>query len=194
MIYSFVNLFLIIVIIYRITIGAKGGLFNEFINFINLFFASGMSLALFKGMSVYIRNYLIPDEREALVISFWIIFFILFLILWILKQFLFVKIYTLTKERKIHFPFVIDKIGGALFGILLSSILLSNIFISLYILPFTNSIYNLHKKGRIVFKIDESLPRAYALLTRFDWRNFMNSLQEDIERVKESISTNKKEK
>ena len=186
--YYIINLLVVGVVIYRILIGAKGGLFNEFINLINVFFSAGMSLILFRPISVYFREFLVPSERIALIITFWGLFFLFYLILWLVKQLSVSKIYTLIKEEGIAFPFFIDKVGGLICGILLSTVLLSSIFISLYIAPATKDIYNLRKQGKIIFNVDEVLPRGYSILTRilpeeerFDWKEFMNSLEEENE-------------
>ncbi len=52
----------------------------------------------------------------------------------------------MTKEKTIHFLMPIDKVGGAICGIILGVNLMSCIIISLYIAPVTKNLYNLRMK------------------------------------------------
>ncbi len=166
------NLSILAVIIYRIYIGIKEGLFNEFINLVNFLFSARISFTLSRSLGPYVYKYIFPNEEYALLIAFWASFVIFISILWSIKQLFFSKIYSMTKEKTIHFFTLIDKIGGAICGILLGMNLMSCIIISLYIAPATKNLYNLDEKDKIIFKTVE-----FRLKTYNDWKEFLDILK-----------------
>ncbi len=171
------NLSIVVVTAYRIYIGISEGLLNEFVNLINFLFSAGMSFTLFQSLAPYIFKYIFPDEQYALLIAFWAIFTFSLLPLWSIKQLFFSKIRSKTKEKTIYFFTLIDKIGGAICGIILGLNLMSCIIISLYIAPATNSIYNLREEDKIIFKADEAYVKTYNKFIGFKWQEFLDTLK-----------------
>lgn len=183
------NLIILLIILYRIFIGVEGGLFNEFINLINFLFSAGMSFILFRTLSPYVYKYILPNEDYALFIALWILFVLFISALWSIKQVFFSKIYSMTREKTIHLLTPIDKIGGAICGIIFALYLMSFIIVSLYIAPGTKSLYTLHERDKIIFKTDELWLKKYSGFTGFDWEEFLNTLKpKQIEESQEEIS------
>ncbi|HIE44055.1 MAG TPA: CvpA family protein [Candidatus Omnitrophica bacterium] len=197
------NLLILIPLIYRIAIGAKGGLFSECINLVNLLFSAGMSFTLLKPTGAYVQRYLCPEKNYALIIAFWGLFIFFFSILWISKQLFLSKVYTMAKKGTVPFPVFIDRTGGAICGLFLGMVLVSTIIISLYTAPVTRETYQLRKKDKIIFNLDEAFPRAYSAFTkrlvpggRFDWRRYMRELEypkEESSEQTESMEQKKEE-
>lgn len=190
------NLLIIAVILYRIYIGIKEGLFNESINLVNFLFSAGISFIVFRSLAPYISKYIFPDEKYALLIAFWAIFLLLISVLWSVKQLLFSKIYSKTKERTVSFFAPVDKIGGAICGIILGLNLMSCVIISLYIAPATKSLYNLREEDKIIFKTDEAYLKTYNKFIDFNWQEFLDDLkpEEPPEEDKEKEEPNKVKK
>jgi uncharacterized membrane protein required for colicin V production len=186
------NLSILIVIMYRIFIGMKGKLFNESINFVNFLFSASMSFTLFRTVGPYVYKYIYPDEAYALFIAFWVLFILFMSIVWAIKQFLISKIHSTTKEKTISFHASIDKAGGAFFGLLLGINLVGYIIISLYIAPATNNLYNLREEGKIIFKADERWVKTYSWFTKFDWREFLDTLKPEEPPTEEEKESSKK--
>ena len=153
------------------------GLFNELINLVNFLFSAAISFILFRSLGPCVFKYIFPNEEYALLIAFWASFVIFISILWSIKQLFFAKIYSMTKEKTIHFLTLIDKTGGAICGVLLGLNLMSCILISLYIAPATNNLYNLHEEDKIIFKTDEKWVKTYSGFTDFDWKEFLDTLK-----------------
>lgn len=171
------NLLIIAVIAYRIYIGISGGLFNEFINLINFLFSAGISFTVFQSLMPFISKYIVPDEKYALLIAFWMVFILSISILWAIKQWVFSKIYSMTKEKTVMFFSPVDKICGAICGILLAINFASCIIISLYIAPATKVLYNLHEEDKVIFKTDEAYLKTYNKFISFDWQEFLEELK-----------------
>jgi hypothetical protein len=83
----------------------------------------------------------------------------------------------MTKERTIYFLMPIDKVCGAICGIILAINVMSCIIISLYIAPATRNLYKLHEEDKIIFKTDERWVKTYSGFTDFDWKEFLNTLK-----------------
>jgi hypothetical protein len=128
-------------------------------------------------LAPYISKYIFPDEQYALVIAFWTVFILIVSALWALKQVFFLKIYSKTKEKTISFFPPVDKIGGAICGILLALNLTSCVIVSLYIAPVTKNLYNLRQEDKIIFRADEAYLKTYNKFISFDWREFMDGLK-----------------
>ena len=171
------NLSILAVIIYRIYIGIKEGLFNEFINLVNFLFSAGMSFTIFRPLGPYVYKYIFPNEEYALVIAFWISFILFISIVWSIKQLFLSKLYSTTKEKRVHFFTAIDKVGGVICGIILGLNLMGFIIISLYIAPITKNLYNLREEEKIIFKTDERWLKTYSGFTDFDWKEFLDTLK-----------------
>ena len=67
------NLLILAVITYRIFIGIQEGLFNEFVNLVNFLFSASMSFIIFRSLQPNVYKYILPDERYAFLISFWVL-------------------------------------------------------------------------------------------------------------------------
>lgn len=171
------NISIIVIIAYRIYIGVSEGLLNEFINLINLLFSAGLSFTIFQSLAPFIAKYIFPDAQYALIIAFWSIFILTVSVLWSLKQVFFFKIYSMTKQKTISFFTPIDKIGGAICGILVALNLVSCMIISLYIAPATKSLYNLREEDKIIFKTDEAYLKTYNKFISFNWQEFLEGLK-----------------
>jgi uncharacterized membrane protein required for colicin V production len=184
------NISILIIIIYRLFIGMKGGLFNESFNFVNFIFSAGMSFTLFQSLGPFVYNYIFPDEKYALAIAFWASFFVFLSALWGVKQVVFSKIYSLLKDRTISFHPVVDKAGGAIFGLLLGINLVGYMLISLYIMPVTNSLYNLREENKVIFKVDEKWLKTYSGFTSLEWEKFLDTLkpEEKEEKAPEEVT------
>jgi len=188
------NLSIIAIILYRIYIGISERLLNEFINLINFLFSAGISFTVFRSLAPFISKYIFPNEQYALLIAFWAVLILSISILWSIKQLCFSKIYSMTKERSIRFFSLIDKIGGAICGILLAINLASCIIISLYIAPATKSLYNLREEDKIIFKTDEAYVKTYSKFIDFNWGEFLEELKPEEppeEEVEEKEAPNK---
>lgn len=188
--YYFANILALIIVLYRISIGAKGGLFNEFSNLINFLFSMGISFTLFNSVGSYIQSYLCPNKNYALLIAFWLIFILVFLVVWVIKGLLLSKIYLLTRKKEIPFPPLLDRVGGATCGMLLGLVFLSTVVMSFYIAPLSESTYSsIQKDGEMIFNVGEIWPRSYSAFTRslpsgdeFDWEKFLNEYKfEEVE-------------
>lgn len=179
------NLSILAVIVYRIYVGMKEGLFNEFINLVNFLFSAGMSFTLFRSLSPYVYKYIFPNEEYAPFIAFWALFILFISIVWSIKQLFLSKIFSMTKEKAIHLFMPVDKIGGAICGILLGLNLMSWVIISLYLTPVTNNLYNLREEGKIIFKVDERWVKTYSRFTEFDWKEFLDTLKPEEKLTKE---------
>jgi len=180
--YYIVNIVALIIVVYRISIGAKGGLFSECSNLINFLFSMGISFTLFNSVGSCIYKYVYPNKDYALLIAFWLVFALVFLWMWMIKVHLFARVYSFTGKETIPFPSFLDRVGGAVCGMLLGLILLSTIAMSLYLAPCSERTYsNMQKDGKMIFSIDEIWPRSYSTFTRFvpsgdefDWEEFLN--------------------
>lgn len=181
------NISILVIVVYRFFIGMKGGLFNESINFINFIVSAGLSFSLFQKLGPHVYNYIFPDEKYALVIAFWVLFFVFLSILWAIKQLVFSKIYSISKERTISFHPVVDKAGGAIFGLLLGINLMGYMLISLYITPATNNLYKLHEENKVIFKVDEKWLKTYSGFTGLEWEKFLNALKPEEKPAEEAL-------
>ncbi len=92
----------------------------------------------------------------------------------------------MTKEKTIHFLMPIDKVCGAICGIILGLNLMSCIIISLYIAPATRNLYKLHEEDKIIFKTDERWLKTYSGFTNFDWKEFLDTLKPEEKPVEEN--------
>ena len=92
----------------------------------------------------------------------------------------------MTKEKPVPLPILVDKIGGAICGIILALKIMGCIIIFLYIAPVTKDLYSLHKEGKIIFKTDEK----WVSFKKFDWENFLNNLKPE----EKSLGTEKEQK
>ena len=188
------NISIIVIIAYRIYIGMSEGLLNEFINLINFLFSAGLSFTIFQSLAPFISKYIFPDEQYALIIAFWAIFIVTISILWSLKQIFFSKIHSMTKQKTVYFFMPMDKIGGAICGILVAINLISCIMISLYIAPATKNLYHLREEDKIVFKADEAYLKTYNKFISFSWQEFLEGLKPEEppeEEVEEKKDPNK---
>ncbi len=99
----------------------------------------------------------------------------------------------MTKEKTIFFPAPVDKVGGAICGILLAVNLVSCIIISLYIAPATKDLYNLREEDKIIFQTDEAYLKTYSKFIDFGWQEFLEDLEskEEVEEVKREEASDK---
>ena len=83
-----------------------------------------------------------------------------------------------TYEKRILFPKLLDKLGGAICGLTLGALMSSFFILSLYIAPLPNDFYEKTRiKDEVLFYMDEFLPRSYGVI-EFNWDDFLNKYKE----------------
>lgn len=191
------NLCIVLTILYRISIGWKRGLFNESTNLAIFLFSSGLSIAFFEVFAGVIRHYFCRNEDISIVISFVSILIGTFAILWVLKFNLMEKALLSAYEKRILFPKLLDKLGGAICGLTLGALMLSFFILSLYMAPIPNDFYEETRiKNEVLFHLDEFLPRSYGAMLQipffqaeFNYEDFLNKYRkvvlEDLEEKEE---------
>jgi len=192
--YYVFNLSVLIILLYRVSIGWKGGLFNESTNIAAFFFSSGMSITFFERVGDMVNNYFCPDKNIAMLVSLWLIFMVILTVLWITKSCLMEKVFQSTREKEIPFPQPLNKLGGAVCGLVLGTLILSFFILSLHIAPLSQEFYEAThlKEGEVLLHVDEFLPRGYAAVVKklpppageFDWQAFLTKYrwkQEELE-------------
>jgi uncharacterized membrane protein required for colicin V production len=164
--YYILNLSILIILLYRVSIGWKGGLFNESTNLVIFLFSSSLTIAFFEPLGSLIGSYFCPDRDLSALITLWLIFIVTFTGIWIFKSYFMEKVFRATRQRTVPFPKPMDRLGGAACGLVLGTLILGLLISSLYIAPLSEDFYAAVrlKDGEVLFHLDEVIPRGYAAM------------------------------
>ncbi len=162
--YYILNLSVLTILLYRVSIGWKGGLFNESTNLATFLFSSGLAVAFFEPLGSLLNSYFCPDRDLSALIALWLIFIAVFTGIWTLKSYFMEKVFRATRRRTVPFPKPLDRLGGAACGLVLGTLILGLLISSLYIAPLSEDFYAAArlKDGEVLFYLDEIIPRSYA--------------------------------
>jgi uncharacterized membrane protein required for colicin V production len=166
--YYILNLSILTILLYRVSIGWKGGLFNESTNLVIFLFSSGLTIAFFEPLGSLLNSYFCPNRDLSALIALWLIFIAAFTGIWILKSYLMEKVFRATRQRTIPFPKPLDRLGGAACGLALGTLILGLLISSLYIAPLSEDFYAAArlKDSEVLFHLDEVIPRSYGAVMR----------------------------
>lgn len=166
--YYIFNLSILTILLYRVSIGWKGGLFNESTNLAIFLFSSSLTIAFFEPLGSLLNSYFCPNKDLSALIALWLIFIAAFTGIWILKSSLMEKVFRATRQRTVPFPKPLDRLGGAACGLALGTLILGFLISSLYIAPLSENFYAaVHlKDGEVLFHLDEIIPRGYGAAMR----------------------------
>ena len=166
--YYILNLSILTILLYRVSIGWKGGLFNESTNLVIFLFSSGLTIAFFEPLGSLLNSYFCPNRDLSALIALWLIFVAAFTGIWILKSYFMEKVFRATRQRTIPFPKPLDRLGGAACGLALGTLILGLLISSLYIAPLSEDFYVAArlKDSEVLFHLDEVIPRSYGAVMR----------------------------
>lgn len=158
---NWLNLGVIIVLIYTAKTGFGEGLVTGAVKVFILFWAILAAFTFLEPLSDGLQKFLIQNQWQARIVSFWLLFLVVAVVLWgtLGKR--------LRKEKVALLP-CLDHFGGLVSGLLFGAILSGFLVTSIYMAPLKGE-----DKGAfaflerpVLFRIDELLPRFYGLMAR----------------------------
>ena len=158
---NWLNLGVIVALIYTAKAGFKEGLVAGMVNVFIVFWAALAAFTFLRPLSDMLQRFLIQSQWQARMIGLWLPFLGMAVVLWgtLGKK--------LQKEKIVLFHHL-DRLGGLISGLLFGLGLSGFLVLTVYMVPLNGKDKKTFTflERPVVFHIDEFLPRFYGLIAR----------------------------